>query len=217
MRLNYRRCRDEVMIVESRGPLAIEPYLRALVDSSGSDLHLKAGVVPRIRVDGTLHPLRSGPLSPADTERMLSQIIRDDLVEEFDQTGEADFALMIDGVGRFRVNAFRQRGDTGHNSVGYFDGHVRSPTIIENVDQIAMLNAARVRVNGVHPHFLRRGFFHPGDVAVSRVRALLVVMPISWSGNFSRSGSVMPSHVGTKIGKPLITSPSSSVHVCPMS
>ncbi len=113
MRLNYRRCRDEVMIVESRGPLAIEPYLRALVDSSGSDLHLKAGVVPRIRVDGTLHPLRSGPLSPADTERMLSQIIRDDLVEEFDQTGEADFALMIDGVGRFRVNAFRQRGDVG--------------------------------------------------------------------------------------------------------
>ena len=101
------------MIVESRGPLAIEPYLRALVDSSGSDLHLKAGVVPRIRVDGTLHPLRSGPLSPADTERMLSQIIRDDLVEEFDQTGEADFALMIDGVGRFRVNAFRQRGDVG--------------------------------------------------------------------------------------------------------
>ena len=101
------------MIVESRGPLAIEPYLRALVDSSGSDLHLKAGVVPRIRVDGTLHPLRSGLLSPADTERMLSQIIRDDLVEEFDQTGEADFALMIDGVGRFRVNAFRQRGDVG--------------------------------------------------------------------------------------------------------
>ena len=99
--------------MEHRGPLAIEPYLRALVDTSGSDLHLKAGVVPRIRVDGTLHPLRSGPLSPADTEHMLSEIIRDDLIEEFEQTGEADFALMIDGVGRFRVNAFRQRGDVG--------------------------------------------------------------------------------------------------------
>ncbi len=113
MRLNYMRSRDEVMIVDSRAPLAIEPYLRALVDTSGSDLHLKAGVVPRIRVDGTLHPLRTGPLSPSDTERMLTQIIRDDLVEEFEQTGEADFALMIDGVGRFRVNAFRQRGDVG--------------------------------------------------------------------------------------------------------
>ena len=113
MRLNSWRGRDEVINVELRGPLAIEPYLRALVDTSGSDLHLKAGVVPRIRVDGTLHPLRSGPLSPADTERMLSEIIREDLVEEFEQTGEADFALMIDGVGRFRVNAFRQRGDVG--------------------------------------------------------------------------------------------------------
>ncbi len=113
MRLNSWRGRDEVINVEHRGPLAIEPYLRALVDTSGSDLHLKAGVVPRIRVDGALHPLRSGPLSPADTESMLSQIIRDDLVEEFEQTGEADFALMIDGVGRFRVNAFRQRGDVG--------------------------------------------------------------------------------------------------------
>ena len=113
MRLNSLRGRDEVINVEHRGPLAIEPYLRALVDTSGSDLHLKAGVVPRIRVDGTLHPLRSGPLSPADTEHMLSEIIRDDLVEEFEQTGEADFALMIDGVGRFRVNAFRQRGDVG--------------------------------------------------------------------------------------------------------
>ena len=113
MRLNSWRGRDEVINVEHRGPLAIEPYLRALVDTSGSDLHLKAGVVPRIRVDGTLHPLRSGPLSPADTEHMLSEIIRDDLVEEFEQTGEADFALMIDGVGRFRVNAFRQRGDVG--------------------------------------------------------------------------------------------------------
>ena len=113
MRLNSWRGRDEVINVEHRGPLAIEPYLRALVDTSGSDLHLKAGVVPRIRVDGTLHPLRSGPLSPADTEHMLSEIIRDDLIEEFEQTGEADFALMIDGVGRFRVNAFRQRGDVG--------------------------------------------------------------------------------------------------------
>jgi len=93
--------------------LAIEPYLRALVEVSGSDLHLKADVVPRIRIDGTLRPLRTAPLSAADTQRMLDEILRHDLVDEFDQTGEADFALMIEGVGRFRVNAFRQRGNVG--------------------------------------------------------------------------------------------------------
>jgi len=99
--------------VEQRGPLAIEPYLRALVDVTGSDLHLKAGVVPRIRLDGVLRPLRTDPLTAADTDNMLAEILRADLVEEFQNTGEADFALMIDGVGRFRVNAFRQRGQVG--------------------------------------------------------------------------------------------------------
>ncbi len=99
--------------MEPSDRLAIEPYLRALVDVTGSDLHVKAGVVPRIRVDGALRSLRTNPLSGADTDRMLAEILRPDLVDEFEQTGEADFALMIDGVGRFRVNAFRQRGDVG--------------------------------------------------------------------------------------------------------
>jgi twitching motility protein PilT len=99
--------------VELNRPTAIEPYLRALIDHGGSDLHIKAGVVPRIRIDGTLRPLRSEPLSEAVTDQMLAEIIRVDLVDEFAQTGEADFAIMVDGVGRFRVNAFRQRGHVG--------------------------------------------------------------------------------------------------------
>nr|HPJ19985.1 type IV pili twitching motility protein PilT [Actinomycetota bacterium] len=70
--------------------MAIEPYLRALVEVSGSDLHLKAEVIPRIRIDGVLRPLRAPALSSADTELMLHQILREDLVEEFAQTGEAD-------------------------------------------------------------------------------------------------------------------------------
>lgn len=92
---------------------SIEPYLRALVDLGGSDLHVKAGAVPRIRIDGVLRGLRATPLSAADTERMLAEIIRPDLVEEFSRTGEADFAYANDGIGRFRVNAFRQRGNVG--------------------------------------------------------------------------------------------------------
>jgi twitching motility protein PilT len=91
----------------------IEPYLRALMDVNGSDLHLKAGAVPRIRIDGVLRSLRATPLGPDDTERMLQEIIRPDLVEEFARTGEADFAYMLDDTSRFRVNAFRQRGHVG--------------------------------------------------------------------------------------------------------
>ena len=92
--------------------LAIEPYLRAR-GGQRFDLAPQGRSHPRIRIDGVLRPLRASALSSADTELMPRRSLREDLVEEFAQTGEADFALMIEGVGRFRVNAFRQRGHVG--------------------------------------------------------------------------------------------------------
>ena len=92
----------------------ITPYLRALVDLRGSDLHCKAGSPPRIRIDGRLRVLQAPVLTPDVTERMLEQILRTDLIEEFSRTHEADFAYSLPGgAGRFRVNAFRQRGSVG--------------------------------------------------------------------------------------------------------
>jgi twitching motility protein PilT len=49
-------------------------------------------------------------LRPADTEDILEEIIPEKLIEEFEEEGEADFSYPVAGVGRFRVNAFRQRG-----------------------------------------------------------------------------------------------------------
>ena len=94
-------------------PLDIEPLLRALVSSGGSDLHCKTGSPPRVRVDGRLRRLEMRELGAADTEAMVRQVLRPDLVEEFDQTNEADFAYSCAGVGRSRVNAFRARGSVG--------------------------------------------------------------------------------------------------------
>jgi twitching motility protein PilT len=92
----------------------ITPYLHALVDLRGSDLHCKAGSPPRIRIDGRLRSLQAPPLTPEDTEQMLEEILRRDLIEEFARTNEADFAYSLPhGGGRFRVNAFRQRGSVG--------------------------------------------------------------------------------------------------------
>jgi twitching motility protein PilT len=91
----------------------IEPYLRALVDSGGSDLHCKVGSPPRVRIDGRLRKLRAEPLTAPDVEAMAREVLRDDLVEEFHRTNEADFAYSLAGVGRFRVNAFRSRGSVG--------------------------------------------------------------------------------------------------------
>ena len=93
--------------------LIIEPFLRALVDCGGSDLHCKVGSPPRVRIDGRLRKLETRDLTPADTETMVREVLRDDLIEEFDRTSEADFAYSLPGVGRFRVNAFRSRGSCG--------------------------------------------------------------------------------------------------------
>lgn len=97
----------------SRPALSVEPYLRALVDLVGSDLHCKVGSPPRVRIDGRLRRLEAPVLSPEDTEAMADEVLRDDLADQFRRTHEADFAYAIPGVGRFRVNAFRQRGSVG--------------------------------------------------------------------------------------------------------
>ncbi len=92
---------------------AIEPFLRALVDCGGSDLHCKVGSPPRVRIDGRLRKLQTRDLTASDTDAMVAEVLREDLREEFRKTNEADFAYSLPGVGRFRVNAFRSRGSCG--------------------------------------------------------------------------------------------------------
>jgi twitching motility protein PilT len=92
---------------------SIEPFLRALVECGGSDLHCKVGSPPRVRIDGKLRKLQTRDLTAADTEQMVNEVLREDLREEFHRTNEADFAYSLSGVGRFRVNAFRSRGSAG--------------------------------------------------------------------------------------------------------
>ena len=86
--------------------------LRYLVESGGSDLHLKVPSQPLIRLNGELVPVEgSDRLMPEDTAAVLAQILTDpDRIAEFDDENEADFAYALPGVARFRVNAFRQRG-----------------------------------------------------------------------------------------------------------
>ena len=86
--------------------------LRELVARDGSDLHLKVDSAPLFRVQGTL-AAEPGvePLSAQDTEDALHALLSDQTkLEEFAEEHEVDFSFEIEGVARFRVNAFRQRG-----------------------------------------------------------------------------------------------------------
>jgi twitching motility protein PilT len=90
----------------------LDGYLQALRDQGGSDLHLRVGGPPRIRVNGILLPIEDAPrLTEEDTESIAAEIVRPHLVERFARGEEVDFAYALKGGGggRFRVNAYLQR------------------------------------------------------------------------------------------------------------
>jgi twitching motility protein PilT len=92
----------------------LDRLLRRLSDADGSDLHLKVGSPPRLRVNGELIRLNDEPaVQPNDTEKITRAIMHDRTWDHFDDHHEADFAYSVAGLGRFRVNAFRQRGSAG--------------------------------------------------------------------------------------------------------
>src|SRR5436305_11786780 len=82
-----------------------------VVRKEGSDLHLKVPSRPLARINGSLQPLEQyEPLRPEDTERVLREMLETKKIAEFENENEIDFAYAVEGLARFRVNAFRQRG-----------------------------------------------------------------------------------------------------------
>src|SRR5262249_2597308 len=78
-----------------------------------SDIHVKVGSRPHLRVDGVLSESEFETVEPGDTERILAAVMPAAHAAVFAATNEADFTYGISGLGRFRVSAFRQRGWAG--------------------------------------------------------------------------------------------------------
>ena len=102
--------------------LEVDKLFRALVKVQGSDLHMKVGIPPHVRVAGALRPLSRGPIDDAEMTRMLFEMIDSEprlkqrRREIFDRDGGVDFAhkLEVDGIiWRFRVNILQQMGSMG--------------------------------------------------------------------------------------------------------
>ena len=91
----------------------LEDYLQALAGHKGSDLHITAGSPPRVRVNGYLRPLHAPVLTPEMSQRLAYSILTADQIAIFEREKELDAAFGLQGVGRFRVNVFRQRGAVG--------------------------------------------------------------------------------------------------------
>jgi twitching motility protein PilT len=91
----------------------IDSFLRLVVEQHASDLHFHAGSVPIIRHDGDLVPLPFRVLSDVEARRFLTEIMTPEQVAAFDADRELDFAYVLAGVGRFRVNALVQSRGVG--------------------------------------------------------------------------------------------------------
>ncbi|MDY0093744.1 MAG: type IV pilus twitching motility protein PilT [Candidatus Vecturithrix sp.] len=92
----------------------IQELLKQMMERSASDLHLKVGNPPVMRINGLLHILRDLPrLQREDTLAVASQILNKKQKTDFNENFEIDFAYSVAGLGRFRCNAFLQRGSVG--------------------------------------------------------------------------------------------------------
>ena len=91
----------------------LDELLREACERGSSDLHLTVGLPPVVRVDGSLLRLNYQPLSPTETQRLIYDILTNDQVQQFEKIRELDFSYSVRGVGRFRVNVYKQRGSVG--------------------------------------------------------------------------------------------------------
>ena len=93
--------------------MRLEELLRAVVNHGASDLHLRVGLPPTLRIEGQLRALSSERLSPEDTWNYASEVIGEKLLDRFEKLKEVDVAHGVPGLGRFRVNVFHQRSTVG--------------------------------------------------------------------------------------------------------
>src|SRR5579872_2713665 len=94
--------------------LSVDDLLRRAVETKASDLHLKVGNHPYLRVDGSLTPLTDvSRVSPEEMLSMAFSMMTNRQKQKFKETAELDMAYGVAGLGRFRVNVFQQRGNVG--------------------------------------------------------------------------------------------------------
>jgi twitching motility protein PilT len=94
--------------------ISIDDLLRRAVESRASDLHLKVGNHPYLRVDGLLNALNDIPrVTPEEMLSMAFSMMTNRQKQKFKETAELDMAYGVAGLGRFRVNVFQQRGNVG--------------------------------------------------------------------------------------------------------
>jgi twitching motility protein PilU len=88
-------------------------FLKLMVHKKGSDLFITAGIPPSMKVNGRIQPITQSALTPQQSRDMVLNVMTPAQREEFEKTHECNFAISMQGVGRFRVSCFYQRNQVG--------------------------------------------------------------------------------------------------------
>ena len=156
----------------------IQELLKLMVERGSSDLHLKVGLPPVLRIHGDLHILKEMPrLQREDTVAIASEILNKKQKAAFNENFEIDFAHSVPGLGRFRCNAFLQRG-----SVGIVFRAI--PTVIKSVEELRL------------PIVLNQRALEP--------RGLILVTGITGSGKTTTLASMIQ-HINQNLDVHIIT------------
>ena len=142
---------DHEAAAPQRAAFNFKAILQQMVQLNASDLHLKVGRPPTLRVNGDLSPLPLPALRPEDLTALAKELMTPKQVKEFSEYREADFATGVPGIGRFRVNAYQQRGTIAfalrtipHTAKSV--GELNLPAVVE---EISMRPRGLVLVTGI--------------------------------------------------------------------
>ena len=125
--------------------------LQQLVQRGASDLHLKVGRPPTLRLHGELTPLEMSALRPEDLKMLAEQLMTPRQVKEFTDNKECDFAIGVPGIGRFRCNVYQQRGSLCYamRAIPYQARTLDELNLPKVLEEIALRPRGLVLVTGI--------------------------------------------------------------------
>ena len=125
--------------------------LAQMVQHNASDLHLKVGRPPTLRVDGHMINLEMPALKQEDLRSLAEQIMAPKNIKEFSEQKESDFALAVPGVGRFRVNAYQQRGTIAYalRTVPFQAKTIPELNLPEVCEKVSLMPRGLILVTGI--------------------------------------------------------------------
>ncbi len=131
--------------------LDLKAALQRMVTEGASDLHLKVGRPPTLRLHGDLIALPMAPLRPEELRTLAEHLLPPAQLREFVEMREADFAINVPGIGRFRVNVYQQKGTVAFamRAIAHAANSIRELNLPPVLEHIALKPRGLILVTGV--------------------------------------------------------------------